>query len=119
MSQTKRRIGRAQRRAFVRATTHCSAFLPFFWHDLRRGGIRGLDRVEVPVRLVLCRDDWLLPPQRHGAMFRDQLRHVDVVELDDVGHVPMYDDPAGVARLISEHVALWGGAAADRGSVPA
>ena len=28
--------------ALIHATTHCSAFLPFFWSELRRGGIRGL-----------------------------------------------------------------------------
>lgn len=89
--------------AFVRASTHCSAFLPYFWSDLRRGGIRGLDRVRVPVRLVLCEEDWLLPPERYGALFRAQLPDADVVELADVGHVPMYDDPAGVAVLVAEH----------------
>jgi pimeloyl-ACP methyl ester carboxylesterase len=104
VSSHPERIARAQRDAFVRATTHCSAFLPYFWSDLRRGGIRGLDRIEVPVRLVLCEDDWLLPPARHGRMFREQLRDPDVVELSDVGHVPMYDDPAAVAALIAEHV---------------
>jgi pimeloyl-ACP methyl ester carboxylesterase len=98
------RMGRAQRASFVRATTHCSAFLPFFWSDLRRGGLVAFDEVDVSVRLVLCEDDWLLPPERHGAVFREHLRDVEVVELPDVGHVPMYDDPAAIARLISEHV---------------
>jgi pimeloyl-ACP methyl ester carboxylesterase len=98
------RMSRRQQDAFVRAATHCSAFLPYFWSDLRRGGIRNLDRIDVPVRIVLCAEDWLLPPDRHGRMFRDQLRDADVVELPGVGHVPMYDDPAGVGRLIAEHV---------------
>lgn len=89
--------------ALIHATTHCSAFLPFFWSELRRGGIRGLDRVQVPVRLVLCERDWLLPPERHGSLFRDQLRDLDVVEMAGVGHVPMYDDPHAVAALIAEH----------------
>jgi pimeloyl-ACP methyl ester carboxylesterase len=82
---------------------------------LRRGGIRNLDRSDVPVRLVLCQDDWLLPPERHGAMFRDQLPNHEVVELLHVGHVPMYDDPDGIARLIAEHAGAHGNDAADGG----
>jgi pimeloyl-ACP methyl ester carboxylesterase len=105
VSSKPERMSRAQRHAFVRATTHCSAFLPYFWSDLRRGGVSDLAEIDVPVRLVLCEDDWLLPPERHGAVFRDQLRGADVVELPDVGHVPMYDDPAAVARVIREHLA--------------
>ena len=108
VSSHPERMSRAQRHAFVRATTHCSAFLPYFWADLRRGGIRDLDHIDVPVRLVLCEDDWLLPPDRHGTMFRTQLRDPHVVELPDAGHVPMYDDAAGVARLIAEHVRAGG-----------
>jgi pimeloyl-ACP methyl ester carboxylesterase len=110
------RMSRRQQDAFVRAATHCSAFLPYVWADLRRGGIRDLDTVDVPVRLVLCEKDWLLPPERYGAMFRAQLRDPDVVELPDVGHVPMYDDPPGVARLIAEHVGAHGQVAAHSDS---
>ena len=94
----------SQRQAFVRATTHCSAFLPFFWSELSRGKDCELERVDVPVRLVLCEKDWLLPPERHGRLFTDRLKDCEVVEMDGVGHVPMYDDPAAVAVLIAEHV---------------
>lgn len=97
------RMRRTQRHAFVRATTNCSAFLPFFWSELRRGGIRGLDKVDVPVRLVLCEKDWLLPPEEHGELFRGQLKDLDEVLMPDVGHVPMYDDPVAVATLVTEH----------------
>ena len=107
-------VSRRQQDAFVRAATHCSAFLPYFWSDLRRGGIHDLGRIDVPVRLVLCEDDWLLPPERHGDMFRRQLADADVVELQDVGHVPMYDDPDGIARLIAEHARAHGNDDASR-----
>lgn len=89
--------------ALVRASAHCSAFLPFFLSDLRRGGIRPLGDLAVPVQLVLCERDWLLPPQRYGAAFREQLADAEVVELEGVGHVPMYDDPARVAALVAGH----------------
>jgi pimeloyl-ACP methyl ester carboxylesterase len=110
------RMPQSQQDAFVRAATHCSAFLPYIWSDLRRGGIHDPGLIDVPVRLVLCEDDWLLPPERHGAMFREQLRDVDVVELPDVGHVPMYDDPDGIARLIAEHIDSHAKSTAQRDS---
>lgn len=103
VSARPERMSRRQRHAFVRATTHCSAFLPFFWSELRHGGIRGLDKVDVPVRLVLCEQDWLLPPHQHGPLFRRQIRDLEVVEMAGVGHVPMYDDPVAVAALVAEH----------------
>jgi pimeloyl-ACP methyl ester carboxylesterase len=97
------RMTRAQVEGLVRATTHCSAFLPYFWSDLRRGGVRHLSMIETPVQLVLCERDWLLPPERYGALFRDQLPQADLVELADTGHVPMYDDPDRVATLVADH----------------
>ena len=104
VSARPERMSRRQRQAFVRATTHCSAFLPFFWSELSRGKYVDLERVDVPVRLVLCEKDWLLPPDRHGRLFTKRLKDCDVVEMAGVGHVPMYDDPAAVAVLIAEHV---------------
>ncbi|WP_205472445.1 alpha/beta fold hydrolase [Nocardioides sp. SYSU D00038] len=98
------RVPQHQRDAFVRAATHCSAFLPYLWSDLRRGGLLDLTEVDAPVRLVICEDDWLLPPARHVAPFTDQLPDVDVVRLRGVGHVPMYDDPGRIAELIAEQV---------------
>ena len=97
------RMSRRQRQAFVRATTHCSAFLPFFWSELSRGKHTQLEHIDVPVRLVLCEKDWLLPPARHRNLFTDRLPNCQVVEMAGVGHVPMYDDPAAVAELIAEH----------------
>jgi pimeloyl-ACP methyl ester carboxylesterase len=106
------RMTGAQVDAMVRATTHCSAFLPYFWSDLRVGGARHLSMISVPTRIVLCERDWLLPPERYGAMFRDQLRDAEVVELPDVGHVPMYDDPERVVELVAEHARRAGREAA-------
>jgi pimeloyl-ACP methyl ester carboxylesterase len=47
-------------------------------------------------------------------MFRRQLADADVVELQDVGHVPMYDDPDGIAPLIAEHARAHGNDDANR-----
>lgn len=117
VSARPRQVSRARREGFLRSTSHCSAFLPYLWSDLRRGGIRDLDQITTPLRLVLCAKDRLLPPERYGRMYLDALPDADVVRLPDVGHVPMLDDPALVARVIAAHVSAHAGVI--RNDVPA
>ncbi|CAN5686965.1 alpha/beta hydrolase [soil metagenome] len=104
-------VSRARAEGFLRATTHCSAFLPYIWSDLRRGGVRDLDLLSVPVQLVLCDDEWLLPPERYGRLYLEGRGDADVVRLPDGGHVPMYDDPDLLAALVAQHARVHGTAA--------
>ena len=103
VSADPRAVPRARADAFVRATTRCSAFLPYVWSDLRRGGITNLDEIDVPVQLVLCEDDWLLPPGRYARAFVEELPSPHVVRLSGVGHVPMLEAPEAVAAAIAQH----------------
>jgi pimeloyl-ACP methyl ester carboxylesterase len=90
---------------FVRAASHCPSFLWFLVSELRGAestDVRGLD-AEVPVRLVLCGKDLLLPPARYGTPYAEAMPDADVVVLDDLGHIPMFEDPDLVARTILDH----------------
>jgi len=106
VSHRPSRVSRERADNFVRAASNCSAFLPYMWADLRDGGIGDLTGVDqdVPVRLVLCERDVLIPPARFGTPFVTWLPECDVVTLPDVGHVPMLEAPELVTETILEHV---------------
>ncbi|WP_428339908.1 alpha/beta fold hydrolase [Mycobacterium sp.] len=57
---------------------------------------------DYPIRLIWPQRDRVLPYQHFGASMVERLPGAELVRIDDAGHVPMSDDPAGVARLILE-----------------
>jgi pimeloyl-ACP methyl ester carboxylesterase len=60
--------------------------------------------IDVPVTVTFGDKDRLLTPR--GAQYREQLPpQTRWVELEDAGHVPMWDQPERVARLILEGTA--------------
>jgi len=67
-----------------------------------------------PVRVVWGRKDRVIPFRHYGEPLLERLPTAELIMLDDVGHVPMPDDPDTVARLILEVTD-----AVDRGGVPA
>jgi pimeloyl-ACP methyl ester carboxylesterase len=71
----------------------------------RHGGIRDLERVDCPVRLVFPEKDYVVPKHRSGRRFIEGLPDAEVVDLGGVGHVPVTDDPELVARTVLEFVA--------------
>ncbi|MBJ8347391.1 alpha/beta hydrolase [Antrihabitans sp. YC2-6] len=96
----------ADAEAVVLAATHCSAFLKVLWTGLRGGGVTGLSDVAIPVRLLLCENDRIIPMRRYGSMFLEELPpEADRITMHGIGHVPMLEDPDRVAMLVSEHIA--------------
>jgi pimeloyl-ACP methyl ester carboxylesterase len=57
---------------------------------------------DYPVRLVWADRDRVLPFKHFGSPMLERLPGAELIRLSGVGHVPMSDDPAGVAKLILE-----------------
>jgi pimeloyl-ACP methyl ester carboxylesterase len=57
---------------------------------------------DYPVRLVWGERDLVLPFKHFGSPMLERLPGAELIRLQGVGHVPMSDDPAGVAELILE-----------------
>jgi pimeloyl-ACP methyl ester carboxylesterase len=55
-----------------------------------------------PIRLVWPHHDRVLPFKAFGMPMLERLPDAELVRIADVGHVPMSDDPAAVAKLILE-----------------
>ena len=95
------RIGAAQAAHAVRALGQCPTYA-----ELKRAmppaGARALDRVRCPVLLAWPSKDHVLPFKRYGRAYGEALPSAEVRTLHGVGHVPMLDDPAGVAALIRD-----------------
>lgn len=101
------RVSRERGDNFIRAASQCPSFLPFILSEVRDAhvcDVSGLDE-RVPVRLVLCGQDLLLPPKRYGRPYAEAMPAAEVVTFDDLGHIPMFEDPGAVAAAILEHTA--------------
>jgi len=108
------RVGAAQAAHAVRALGQCPTYA-----ELKRAmppaGVRALDRVRCPVLLAWPAKDRVLPFKRYGRAYCEALPSAEVRTLHGVGHVPMLDDPAGIAALIRDFATR----AATPGRLPA
>lgn len=98
------RLTAAQAAHALRALGQCPTYV-----DLKRAlppvNARALDRVRCPVLLTWFAKDRVLPFKRYARPYREALPFAEVRVLHDVGHVPMMDDPAGVAAPIRDFAA--------------
>ena len=90
-------------RAMMRASTHCNGYLAVLANGFRHGGMANMEDVAVPVRLVLCEKDAIIPPEKYGALYEETLPNSHTVMLEGIGHVPMLEAPELCADLIAEH----------------
>jgi alpha-beta hydrolase superfamily lysophospholipase len=60
------------------------------------------EQAAYPIRIVWPERDRTIPFSRYGRPFLDAIHGAEDVRLPGVGHIPMYDDPAIVARTILE-----------------
>jgi len=95
------RVGPAQAAHAVRALGQCPIYA-----ELKRAmppaGVCALDRVRCPVLLAWPAKDRVLPFKRYGRAYCEALPSAEVRTLHGVGHVPMLDDPTGIAALIRD-----------------
>jgi pimeloyl-ACP methyl ester carboxylesterase len=84
----------------LRGAAGCDGHLEFMAWGQEHGGVRGLDEIRCPVLLAFPEKDYVLPRKRYGQRVIDALPHAEVVDLPDLGHAAMVDDPERIADLI-------------------
>jgi len=65
-----------------------------------------LDPLPCPVTIAWSENDRIFPPGIHDAVARERVPQARFLVLPGVGHVPMIDDPAATARVITESVTM-------------
>jgi pimeloyl-ACP methyl ester carboxylesterase len=75
-------------------------------HDLLniREQMKPLHPIPCPIMLAWSEFDHIFPPHINGAIARDFIPQAEWRVIPKVGHVPMLDNPAGVADIILETV---------------
>jgi pimeloyl-ACP methyl ester carboxylesterase len=76
----------------------CSVYNEIFSTDEEQ--IAPLNPLPCPITLAWSEKDAMLPVASYGPTARDRLPGATFIILEDVGHDPMMDDPALVARTI-------------------
>lgn len=91
--------------AALMSATHCAALLPLITGGVRGASVQGLSEMQIPVRLLMCENDRIIPPRTYATRFVDELpESADRILVHGVGHVPMLEAPDRIATLIAEHV---------------
>ena len=111
ISDRPERYTARQARDLMRGAYECPIYIDLMEAILRDGPPEKFDGIEVPIRIAFGTHDRVLPHDRHMPKFKRILPDAEHVELEGLGHCPMVDDPALVARTILEVTA---GAVADR-----
>jgi pimeloyl-ACP methyl ester carboxylesterase len=98
------RLEPAEAAEAFRAAMECPAYLDLL-RAVTRDSVREFDQVRCPVLLAWPATDRVTPFKRYGRPLDEALPSAELHTLHDVGHVPMLDDPKGVASLIRDFAA--------------
>lgn len=116
-------ISSEQLSVVVDDAAHCPAYFQLLVKSLLDPGLLQLADTAVPVQLVLCEKDRVVPASRFYRHFTDYLPEgTKMTELDGVGHVPMFEAPDRVTAVIADFVdecAAGADRCADRHQPPA
>ena len=102
------RLTREQATLLIRAPWRCEVFDDIVRAMPAEKAPERLDPTPCPIRLVWGTNDRLLRIREYSDLWRRALPGADWVELEGVGHVPMYDDPDAVAQAILDFTAPQG-----------
>ena len=99
-------VSDAQLLGCIDAVAHCPAYFQLLVKALLLPGLREVAQNAVPAHLVICEKDRILPSPRFSRHFTDQLPKDShqVTKLDGVGHIPMFEAPERITRVITEFI---------------
>lgn len=103
VSATRDGISAADLLDIIDDVTHCPAYYQLLLKALLLPGLMELADNTIPTYMVICQKDRVLPHPRFTKHFRQHLPEgTRYIELEGVGHIPMFEAPERIADLISD-----------------
>lgn len=94
------RLPGALAKQWIRAAARCPSWRVLLEHAPKVNAPQTMDGLQGPVRIAWAERDRILPFEGYSEAWKSVLPDADWTVMPDVGHVPMSDDPALVARTI-------------------
>jgi pimeloyl-ACP methyl ester carboxylesterase len=106
ISATPDAVSDGQLSAIIDDVRHCPAYFQLLVKATLLHGLREVAQNAVPAHLVICEKDRILPAPRFSRHFTNHLPKDShqVTRLDGVGHVPMFEAPDRITRVITEFI---------------
>ncbi|MGV0741431.1 alpha/beta fold hydrolase [Mycolicibacterium sp. XJ870] len=105
VSATQDVLNDSDRHDLIEDLAHCPAYYKLMVKALTTAGLMELPNSCTPTHLVICEKDRVLPAPRFTRHFTENLpANAEVTRLDGVGHVPMFEAPDRITKLIIDFV---------------
>ncbi len=105
VSATPEALNAGDRHDLIEDLAHCPAYFKLMIKALTTAGLMEIKNSRTPTQLVICEKDRVLPSPRFTRHFTKSLAPDAVVKtLKGVGHVPMFEAPDTITRVITEFV---------------
>ncbi len=96
------RLSPADALSLIEGTVECSIYFELMDAIMRDGPPAGFEGISCPVLIAWGTKDKILPGRRYAERMRNLVPDARWLDLAGLGHVPMGDDPALIARTITE-----------------
>jgi pimeloyl-ACP methyl ester carboxylesterase len=98
-------LNAGDRHDLIDDVAHCPAYFKLMVKALTTAGLMEIGDSHTPTQLVLCEKDRVLPAPRFSRHFTASLAPDAVITtLKGVGHVPMFEAPDTITRVITEFI---------------